>query len=85
MSIVVGKVPVTVFDIRDLPSMDPMRPGKTDTMVTYDVDPLHRYFITAPREQITDTKGEYDQAKLAVFIRKDLDARTKVLGKSIEV
>jgi len=80
-----GKVPVTIFDIRDLPSMNPMRPGKTDTMITYDIDPLHRYFITVPKEEVSDTKGGYDENKIGIRIREDLDARSKVLGKTIAV
>ena len=64
MSAAPGKVPVTVLDVRDLPSIDPMRAGKTDTMITYDLDPLHRYFISVPREEITDGKGGYDEIKV---------------------
>ena len=85
MSVQPGKMPVTIFDLRDLPSMDPARPGKTDTMITYDVDPLHRYFMTVQKEDVSDGKGGYDEVKLAVRIRQDLEARSKIVGKQIVV
>jgi hypothetical protein len=85
MSVQPGKIPVTIFDVRDLPSMNPQRAGKTDTMIMYDVDPMHRYFITVPKEEISDTKGGYDEGKIATRIHDDLEARSKILGKQIVV
>lgn len=70
---------VKILDVREIPSGDPERIGKLDTVVTYQLDPLRTYIEMMPQE---DAK---DPAKLKARIKKAMAERNKLIGTEIEI
>ncbi len=64
-----------IIDVRDIPSTQPGRLGKMDVMVTYQVDPLHVYMVTLHKE-------EFSEAALQAAMKKDVDEKRKLIGKT---
>jgi len=69
---------VTIVDIRDVPAIDPERVGKTDVLVTWQIDPARTYRVRIPKE-------EFDEERLKAEIRKELKAKLPWIGKRIVV
>ncbi len=67
-----------VIDVRDLPSADPVRMGKWDKIVIYEIDPEHRYSVSIPAETFSDDT-------LRAAVKADMEARTKWVGKSFQL
>ena len=45
---------VEIIDVRPVPSTDPNRLGKMDTLVTYRVDQFRVYVVRIPKEEVTE-------------------------------
>lgn len=73
---------VTIIDKREIPSPDPARIGKLDAYITYQLDPMRTYFVTIPDEKL----GTPDEDRIiSEAIKKDLAARERFAGKTLEV
>jgi len=71
-------IEVEIIDKVEMPSVEPGRLGKIDVVVTYQIDPLHRYRVTIPAEKATDEAIEE-------AIRKDAQHRLKWIGRKVKV
>lgn len=69
---------VKIIDMREYPSSEPVRAGKFDKIVTYQVDAFHTYLITLPKEG-------FSEDKLKEAIRKDMKERGLWIGKELEL
>lgn len=69
---------VKILDERSIPSGDPERVGRFDTLVTYQIDPLRTYVVVIPKEKFSDEA-------MKEAIQKDMAAREKIVGREIEV
>ena len=45
-----------IIDIRDIPSPDPGRVGKMDSMIVYQLDAFRTYTTIMPKEDMTDDR-----------------------------
>jgi len=72
------KIKVKILDIRTVPSVDPERLGKLDTLVTYQVDNFRVYVLRIPKEEVTEED-------LKKYIKEDLKKREKFVGKELVV
>lgn len=73
---------VKILDKREIPSADPLRVGKMDAMITYQVDTFRTYLITIPNEELTpDVEDEVIKAA----IRTDLAERERWARKELEI
>jgi len=70
------KQEVEIVDIRKVPSVEPDRLGKFDYLVTYRIDPTHVYVIRIPEEK-------FNEEALKEAIKKDIEERTRWIGKKI--
>ena len=69
---------IKIIDAVELPSPEPTRIGKKDTMITYTVDKVRTYLIMLPAEEATETR-------IMEAIRKVERERVKLIGKEFEV
>ena len=67
-----------IIDIRDVPSTDPVRVGKLDTVITYQVDAFRTYSMIMPKEEATT---EAIRAK----IKAEMAERMKIIGTEVEL
>ena len=67
-----------VFDKRDVPSGEPERVGKYDTLVMYELDPMRRYIIRIPAEEFTEDR-------MIQAVKEDIEERAKFAGKEYEL
>ena len=67
-----------VFDIRRVPSAEPARVGKYDQLVMYELDPMRRYIIRIPEDEFTEDR-------MIQEIKKDMEERSKFVGKDYEL
>ena len=68
----------TVFDIRRVPSAEPTRVGKYDTLVMYELDPMRRYIVRIPEEEFTDER-------MIRAVKEDMAERAKYAGREYEI
>lgn len=73
---------VRILNKTEIPSPDPARIGKKDAYITYEVDPLHVYYVTIPDELLG---GPDEDQLIAETIKKDLAGRERFIGKTIEI
>lgn len=73
---------VRILNKTEIPSPDPARIGKRDAYITYEMDPLHVYYVTIPDELLG---GPDEDDVIAAAIKKDLAGRERFIGKSLEV
>ena len=71
-------IEVKIIDIRKIPSIEPGRFGKFDVMVVYQTPDGNVYTIKIPEESFSE-----EELKLA--IKKDLQERTKWVGKTFRL
>ena len=71
-------VKVKILDIRTVPSVDPERLGKLDTLVTYQVDNFRVYVLRIPKEEVSEED-------LKKYIREDLEKKKQFVGKELTV
>jgi len=45
-----------IIDIRDIPSADPGRVGKMDSMIVYQLDAFRTYTTIMPKEDLTEDR-----------------------------
>lgn len=73
-----AKQELEIIDVRSVPSTEPERAGKIDTLITYQLDPQHVYMIRVPKEEVPPE--EIDKAVLEDYRRK-----RGVIGRTISV
>ena len=71
-------VKVKILDIRTVPSVDPERLGKLDTLVTYQVDNFRVYVLRIPKEEVSEED-------LKKYIREDLEKKKRFVGRELTV
>lgn len=69
---------VRILDTRKLPSADPARAGKSDYVVTYQVDGLRTHYVILPQEAPSD-------AQIQAAIKAEEKARASVVGRSFTI
>jgi len=79
------KQEVTIIDIRDVPATEPGRIGRLDTLVTYQIDPAHVYIIRIPKEELAEKTEEEQLEIIRAAIKKDVEFRTRWLGRRIAI
>lgn len=73
---------VKILDKREIPSADPGRVGKFDSMITYQIDTFRTYLITVPAEELTP---EAEDEVIRAAIRADMAERERWAGKELEI
>ena len=68
----------TVFDIRRVPSAEPERMGKWDSLVMYELDAMRRYIVRIPEEEFSDER-------MIQAVKKDIEERAKYAGREYEI
>ncbi|MHC1600503.1 MAG: hypothetical protein ACXQS5_06775 [Candidatus Methanospirareceae archaeon] len=71
-------VKVKILDIRTVPSVDPERLGKLDTLVTYQVDNFRVYVLRIPKEEVSEED-------LKKYIKEDLEKKKRFVGRELTV
>jgi hypothetical protein len=51
------RIPYKITDVREVPSADPARLGKTDMMISWMEDAFRPFNVTIPLEDYTPEKG----------------------------
>lgn len=69
---------VRILDTRKLPSADPSRVGKSDYVVTYQVDSLRSHYVILPKDTPTE-------AEIQAAIKAEEKARATVVGRSFTI
>lgn len=69
---------VEIIDIRTVPSTEPERAGKMDTLVTYQLDPQHVYMLRIQKE-------EASSEEIQEAVRDDFRGKQGVIGTSVSV
>ena len=69
---------VRILDTRKVPSGDPARVGKTDYVVTYQVDGLRTHYVEIPKEAPTE-------AEIQAAIKATEKARGALVGKAFTI
>lgn len=68
-----------IQDIRKFPASDPGRRGSFDTIVVYQmIDTGQVYFLTVPKDEPTESD-------IREAVKKDITARSAMIGKEFEV
>lgn len=67
-----------VIDTRRLPSPDPERMGKWDTLVVYELDPMRRYSVLVPEDPLTEEA-------LIAAVKADLTEHGRWLEKTFRL
>ena len=67
-----------VFDTRRVPSAEPERVGKYDTLVMYELDPMRRYIVRIPEEEFTEER-------MIRAVKEDIEERAKYTGREYEI
>lgn len=71
-----GKTELTYISVYDTPSQIAGRTGKIDLLVTYELDPLHRFQFYMPKEgatpQLIDAK-----------IKEDFATHKELIGRKV--
>jgi len=75
-------VTVKILDKREIPSADPSRVGKMDSMITYQIDTFRTYLITVPAEELTP---EAEDQVIKAAIRADMAERERWAGKELQI
>jgi len=70
-----GKV-AKIISVISIPSREPSRLGEMDTMVTYQVDPLHTYSVIIP-------ESHPSEADIMAAVRADYAQRSKISNMEI--
>ena len=69
---------VRILDTRKIPSADPARVGKSDYVVTYQVDGLRTHYVILPQEAPSD-------AQIQSAIKAEEKARGALVGKAFTI
>lgn len=69
---------VKILDTRKIPSADPGRVGKSDYVVTYQVDGLRTHYVVLPQEAPSD-------AQIQSAIKAEEKARAGLVGRSFTI
>jgi hypothetical protein len=69
---------VKILDTRKLPSADAARVGKSDTVVTYQVDGLRTHYVILPVEAPSE-------AQIQAAIKAEEKARAGIVGKAFTI
>jgi hypothetical protein len=69
---------VRILDTRKLPSADPARVGKSDYVVTYQVDGLRTHYVILPKETPTE-------AEIQTAIKAEEKTRSAQVGKAFTI
>ncbi|MEM3092181.1 MAG: hypothetical protein QXW26_04725 [Candidatus Nitrosocaldus sp.] len=72
------KKEIEIVSVIDVPSLDPKRAGKFDTIITYRVDPMHTFSLRVAKDELTD-------AKIEQFVKADYEKKKTWIGKKITV
>jgi len=65
-----------IISVISIPSRDPERLGEMDTMITYQVDPLHTYSVIIPSAHPTESE-------IMAAVRADYAQRSKISNMEI--
>jgi hypothetical protein len=69
---------VRILDTRKLPSADPARVGKSDYVVTYQVDGLRTHYVLLPKEAPTE-------AEIQAAIKAEEKSRAGIVGRAFTI
>ncbi len=78
-------IKVTILDVTRVPSMSPERIGKFDLVIVYQTPDGRTLMISVPEEEVITEEGEINWDKLKEIIKKDIEKRRKLVGKSLEI
>jgi len=70
-----GKV-AKIISVISIPSREPSRLGEMDTLITYQVDPLHTYSVIIP-------ESHPSEADIMAAVRADYAQRSKISNMEI--